>query len=329
MIDRRGVTVVGSLHSDLIASATQMPTLGSSVLGSHFTFAPGGKAGNLATQIARLGVHAWLVSRVGQDPLGDALVEQLAAAGVDGTYLTRSESSTGASTIFAIDGEYASIIVPGAAGTLAEMDLIAATPALQRSGFVATQLELGLDIARAALDRARLAGATTVLNASPLDGIDITALHPVLESTDILVVNRHEASLLLAGHVADEFTDRDSAQQLRERFDVRAVVVTCGADGAFLARDTHTVQQRAFPISVVDSIGAGDAFLGALIAGWIAGVDDEHALRMASAAGALAASSAGAHASLPDRATLDEFLGARGLLTGEQERCETGDDQEQ
>jgi sugar/nucleoside kinase (ribokinase family) len=100
----------------------------------------------------------------------------------------------------------------------------------------------------------------------------------------------------------------DSALRLCELFQIQVVVVTCGADGSVLVRGEAVVQQTAFPVDVVDSIGAGDAFLGALIATWMGGAGDARALRSASAAGALAASAAGAHASLPDRMTLSSFL---------------------
>jgi ribokinase len=320
---------VGSVHSDLIAAAPVMPALGSSVLGTQFTLAPGGKAGNQATQIARLGIHTWLVSSVGSDALGAIIVAQLTAAGIDQSYLVRStESPTGASTIFAVDGEYASIIVPGAAGTLCDADLNAAAPAFQQSKFVVAQLELGLEIARTALGLAWRAGATTVLNASPLAGIDIAETSAVLEQTDILVVNRHEANLLLADRASSDLPIIEFARRLRDQFELQAVIITCGADGSLLARKNDAVEQPAFPISVVDSIGAGDAFLGALIAAWADRAHDREALRSAAAAGALAASSAGAHASLPDRSSLRAFLRDRGLATGEHKRGESGSNQE-
>ena len=79
-----------------------------------------------------------------------------------------------------------------------------------------------------------------------------------------------------------------------------------------LARAETVVEQQAVPVVVVDSVGAGDAFLGALVASWVRGQDDRAALRTAVAAGALAASGTGAFTSLPDRVTLDEFLRDRG-----------------
>ena len=90
------------------------------------------------------------------------------------------------------------------------------------------------------------------------------------------------------------------------------MAITCGADGAVLARIGTIVEQPAIPILVVDTVGAGDAFLGALVAGWVEGKDDQYALRMASAAGALAATGTGAFNSLPDRATLEAFLRDKG-----------------
>lgn len=312
MNERSGVAVVGSVHTDLIATAPVMPTLGSSVLGSQFTLAPGGKAGNQATQLARLGVHTWLVSSVGADPLGEMISNQLSASLVDQRYLVRSKGlPTGASTIFAVDGEYASVIVPGAAGALCEADLVAAAPAFQQSRFVITQLELGPDLALAVLSHARAAGAITVLNASPLVGIDIASLGPVLRAADILIVNRHEAEVLLSESGSEGGEAMASAHRLRRLFGSRVVVVTHGAEGAVLVREDAEVLQPAFAVQVVDSIGAGDAFLGALVAAWTNDVDDAHALRSASAAGAIAASAAGAHASLPDQATLSSFLRQR------------------
>ncbi len=92
MNGRSGVIVVGSVHTDLIATADAMPTPGSSVLGTRFTLAPGGKAGNQAAQLARLGVPTVLISRIGTDSLGNVIAAQLAGTGIDLTYLARSDT---------------------------------------------------------------------------------------------------------------------------------------------------------------------------------------------------------------------------------------------
>jgi ribokinase len=307
-----GVTVVGSVHMDLIATAAELPTLGMSVIGTSFTQSPGGKAGNQAAQLARLGVSTCLLAHVGEDALGDQIIADLAQTGFDVTLLSRSaDLPTGASLVFGIGAEYASIIVPGAATCLRDVDLDRAATAFAHSRFLLAQLELGPEIARASFTRARASGALTVLNASPLSGGGVDSLYRLLRTTDVLVVNRHEAAKLAGQPVPDRSAAMDVAHGLGAQFGNAAVVVTCGSDGAVLARGGDQTVVDAFPVDVVDSVGAGDAFLGGLVAAWVDGCDDASALRYASATGALAASGAGAFRSLPDRSTVDSFLRAR------------------
>jgi ribokinase len=310
--ERSSVTVVGSVHTDLIASADAMPAPGSSVLGSRFTLAPGGKAGNQAAQLARLGIPTWLISRIGIDSLGDLITEQLKGASIDLAWLARTtDAPTGTSTVFAVEGDYASIIVPGAAALLSPADLDAASEALGRSRFVLGQLELGPDLAIATLSLARSTGATTVLNASPIVGVDPEPVSDVLDLTDVLIVNRHEAAVIVGMPVPDRTAAVAAARQLAARHAIGAVVVTCGADGAVLVRDGTVVEQDAVPVAVVDTVGAGDAFLGALVASWMQGQDDQQALRRAAAAGAAAASGTGAFTALPDRAAIEALMSER------------------
>ncbi|HYP61883.1 MAG TPA: PfkB family carbohydrate kinase [Thermomicrobiales bacterium] len=309
MNGRSGVIVVGSVHTDLIATADAMPTPGSSVLGTRFTLAPGGKAGNQAAQLARLGVPTVLISRIGTDSLGDVIAAQLAGTGIDLTYLARSTlDPTGASTVFAVSGEYASIIVPGAAAGLTDADLDAAESAFRASRFALAQLELGPDLAHAALSRARTSGSTTVLNASPIHGADPDVLAQVLDVTDVLVVNRHEAAILFHAPMTDRQAIAAAASMLNDRFDLKATIITCGSEGAVLVRGDAVIELPAWPIDVVDTVGAGDAFLGGLVAAWYGGSDDRAALRFAAAAGALAASGSGAFTSLPNRPAVEAFL---------------------
>ncbi len=176
-------------------------------------------------------------------------------------------------------------------------------PRFARLAFALAQLELGPDLARAALSRARASGSTTVLNASPIHGADPDVLAQVLDVTDVLVVNRHEAAALFHAPMTDRADAiAAAASMLNDRFDLNATVITCGSEGAVLVRGDAVIEQPAWPIDVVDTVGAGDAFLGGLVAAWHGGSDDRAALRFAAAAGALAASGSGAFTSLPNRA---------------------------
>jgi ribokinase len=122
------VTVAGSLHMDFIAAAERLPVPGESLIGSGFTMHPGGKAGNQATQLALHGIRTFLISRVGQDLLGNELRSRLSDRGVCLDYtIVDPGRLTGASPVFVDqNGQYMSIIVPGAAGALNADDVLRA-----------------------------------------------------------------------------------------------------------------------------------------------------------------------------------------------------------
>ena len=307
---RRAVTVVGSLHVDLIASADRLPAPGESLIGHAFAIHPGGKAGNQATQVALAGTTVHLVARLGDDAFGRDLRSRLAAKGVDLAYVaTDPDAATGASAVLAgADGEYASIIVPGAAGCLSVADVDAAGAAFAASRAVMLQLEIPVAVSAHAATIAAALGATVVLNASPAPPRAIP--HDLLTHVDLLVVNAVEAARLGGGTVVDAASAVAAGERLRTTHGVPAVVVTLGAGGAVAVTDEGATHQPAWPVEVVDTVGAGDAFVGALVAELVAGRSFPAALPVAAAAGALATTTAGAFDAIPTRDDIAAFLAA-------------------
>lgn len=293
------VVVVGSVHIDLVATGPRLPRPGESVTGESFVATPGGKGGNQACQLALAGCRTYLVSRVGDDTFGRRLRDALAAKGVRTDYLTVDhETTTGASPVLSAGGEYLSMIVPGAAGRLGTVDLDAARPAFADASAVVVQLELPLAIARQAAELGRKHGARVVLNASPIPNAPEQALADLLPLVDVVVVNRHEARRL-GGSFGDGASPEKEAARLRAILGVAMVVVTLGEGGAVAATATECVAHPAFPSSVRDTVGAGDAFLGVFVAALIRGDSLERCLLLGTAAGALAVTRAGAYDALP------------------------------
>ena len=304
-----GVLVIGSLHMDLIGQAERWPGPGSSVLGTGFSMTAGGKAGNQAAQIARLGVPAWLLARVGQDDLGPRLVGSVAEQGVNTSLIGVDRNHpTGASVIFAVGGEYASMIIPSAAAALDETDLTRAEPILGRIGAVLLQLELPMPFVLTAARWAHHHGKRVVLNASPLHAPLPDGRVDLMRSVSLLAVNRAEASALSGQHVGTAADGNDAATRIQERYGVAEVVVTLGALGAVAVHPAGFDYHPAWPVTVVDTVGAGDAFLGTLVATQLEGASWPHALAWATAAGALAAGRSGALASMPDKAAVEAEL---------------------
>lgn len=308
--DRHGVVVIGSAHVDLIAVAERIPDSGESLPGSLFKMTPGGKAANQSAQCALLSMPTWLVARTGDDRFGDFLVQALGAKGVDLTFCTRDDTEqTGASPIHVGQGgEYASIIVPGAAGRLANQDLENASPAFQGASVAIIQLELSMALATRAAAIARSKECLVVLNASPISPALSALSDALLSNVDYLVVNRRELMAITSSKCKNAQAVGAAASSLREATEMLAVVVTLGPDGAMAITRNETFHMPAAPVNAIDTVGAGDAFLGTLVTAIVRGEDLESALRFAVAAGALATTRHGAFDALPAASDLAAFL---------------------
>lgn len=296
------VLVFGSVNLDLVYRVDRLPRPGETVLGGDLVRLSGGKGGNQAHTSARvLGDGRTLfVGCVGDDPEGERLLHDLEAAGVDTSGVVRVIAPSGTAIIAVDDGGENTIAVLPGANRAWPSDAVERAP-LAAGDVVVAQLEIPLRIVDAALTRARDAGATTVLNAAPLDP-DAIAL---LDRVDVLVVNEGEAAELFG--FANEIDEAEIART-REVF-AGDLVVTLGADGAIVApRDGGLDRVPAIPVDAIDTVGAGDAFVGGLAAALADGATVREAVRVGAAAGALAATVVGARHPSLDRAAIDALL---------------------
>jgi ribokinase len=301
--------VIGSVHMDLIATAARLPRHGESVTGGAFAMAPGGKGGNQAIQLARCGVETSLISRVGDDDFGRTLRTALARKTVRVEQVAVDpERATGASVVLAAEGDYASIIAPGAAGAMSQDDLAAAHHEIERASLAVLQLELDWAFVAQAIDFCAALGTPVMLNASPAPSSPrhLASLAP--GAVRWLVVNQVEAAALIGRPVRGLPDAIDAAGRLRTEFGVAEAIVTAGGEGAVWRSAGETITQPAFPATVVDTVGAGDAFLGALAAGVIHGLGRAESLRRACVAGAIAVRCSGAYDAFPTADQIDEYL---------------------
>ena len=270
--------IVGSVNADLFFQVDHLPVPGATVLCPAYTVHIGGKGANQAVAAARAGARVAMVGAVGDDP-ADTARQALAAAGVDVDGLVTSPGATGAAVV-AVDGrgENQIIVAQGANGRVglaqvAAIDFSAATTLL-------LQMEIPRATNEAAIERAAAAGVRVVLNLAPAAPLDPARLSAV----DVLIANRGEADSLApaAGGALEQ------AHFLAARHGLLAVV-TLGADGAVAADQAGRAWRVAAPpVTAIDTVGAGDAFTGALAAGLDAGRPVERVLAEASVAGAWA-----------------------------------------
>lgn len=292
------IVAFGSINVDLVARVQRLPHAGETLAGQSFAMLPGGKGANQALSASRAGSDVRLFGCVGRaDRLAAVALRELVHSSIDVTGVSECDASTGVALIHVdAKGENCITVVAGANAHARASQVPDAI--LSRDTVVLMQLELPIDEVARLARGARSRGARIVLNAAPA-----TRLPPgLLDDTDVLVVNESEAITLARGTVTNV---HDAALHLASMS--RTVVVTCGAAGALYVHHGKLSIQRAPRIEAVDTVGAGDAFTGALAAALDRGDDFATAVRQGVAAGSLACLTPGAQSSLPDRKSIAQL----------------------
>ncbi len=288
-----------------------LPSPGQTVLGSTFSTTPGGKGANQAVAARRAGGDVVFVTAVGDDALGQQALEHYRREGIDvGHARVIAGASSGVALIFVgDDGENMIGVAPGANRMLGPDDIDRLPTSLFRAGDVLVAgLEIPVETAIRAMERGAAAGMQVVLNPAPVPPLakpDATAL---LSKAHVVTPNRVEA-LALAGLEADPASEREwgrCALRLRE-VGASAVVITLGARGCVVADGDETVWLAASRVEAVDTVGAGDAFNGALAVALAEKRSLAAAAAWASAAAALAVTLPGAQSALPLRDAIDRL----------------------
>ncbi|MGW5100301.1 ribokinase [Streptomyces sp. NPDC004100] len=293
--------VVGSANADLVVAVERRPGAGETVLGGDLAVHPGGKGANQAVAAARLGARTALLARVGDDGHGRLLLDSLRSAQVATAGVLTGGAPTGVALI-TVDpsGDNSIVVSPGANARLTPEDVRAAEPLLRAARVVSAQLEIPPETVTEVVRRLP-EGTRFVLNPSPP-----RPLAPeVLAACDPLVVNEHEARVLLDG------STEDPAAQARALLALgpRSVVVTLGAEGALVCDESGVRLVAPVRVSAVDTTGAGDAFTAALAWRLGAGAPLAEAAAHAARVGAVAVTRRGAQESYP---TADEVAALPG-----------------
>jgi ribokinase len=256
---RRRVVVVGAHAQSMWLRVEQVPKEGETVLGWGFEEPlDGGKATNQAVAAAKLGVPVSFVSAFGDDERGERIRHYLLDEGVDLSYAVVVHGPTDVGfNILPKSGVPAIVTASDKTCLIDKATVELAAPVLREASCVLCQLEAPPEVASAAFGIAHANGTLTVLNPAPAADLD----DDLVALTDVLVPNEHEAAALV-GHNAPF---ADLAAELQRELGIGTVILTAGADGAFLASGDGSVNHVPAPrVQAVDTTGAGDAFIGAL-----------------------------------------------------------------
>lgn len=302
---------LGTLAMDVLVQVDRLPGPDGFAVVTGRDFLPGGSGTNVIAQAARLGASAAFIGKVGDDRLGEQIIESLAAEGVDAAGMRVLPGGTSLSTTVVVDADGARFILldlGDAFGSLtpAEVDL----KTIGRAEVFYTDLA-PRDAALAGVDAAATAGVPVVFGLE----VGLGTMQGLGVSRDDILATAARAAVFLP--CREGLTDLAGTDDLEAGLNFLTQhcpgisVVTLGADGAVAVRgDGRRISVAGFPITPVDTTGAGDAFAGALLYfHFIDGRDLEESLRLANAVAAASCTRLGARSG-PDRDGLDSFLNA-------------------
>ena len=296
------VVAVGTAVMDYIFSVDALPRGGGKHFAGGFSEIGGGPAATGAVAAAKLGARAALWARVGADGVGERLIAELAEDGVDTAQVRRVAGGRSSLSAVMVDGTGERMIVNY---TDADLDADASWLPLDRLSdadavLVHHRWPAG---ARAVMERARALGVPSVIDADVV---------PEREAEELVTLASHAA--FSQGALRDLTGTGDIAAGLRAaQARTRGWVgVTAGGEGCTWLDDGALRHQPAFAVEVVDTLGAGDVFHGALAVALGEGREAAQAVRFASAAAALKCTRFGGRAGIPERAEVDRFLAGAG-----------------
>ena len=242
-----------------------------------------------------------MVGALGSDSEGDFLSQVLVAEKVDPRFISRVEVQTGIAVIeVSADAQNRILIIPGANATVKFDESYLSNPGLSK--VCLAQLETPIVEVSKFLIKAKNAGSITILNPAPIQDLG----SELITACDYLIVNESEASYLTGNSV--EKLNLNEARDIGKKLiskGANAVVITLAENGSLYLDKQDEIYTPAFKVNAVDTTAAGDAFCGAFATALAEGKPISYCLKFASAAGALAATKAGAVPSLPNS---DEIL---------------------
>jgi len=319
-LSRYDLVVLGDCNPDVLVLGDDVdPAFGQQEkLVDGISLVIGGSAAITAVAAARLGLRVALAAAVGADPAGEFMRDQLAAEGVDVSFVAvRGDAPTGMTVALSRGGDRAILTALGAVASLTAADvpeaLLAGARHVHASSWFLLRDCLGPGLG-ALFSAARSAGVMTSLdtNWDPSGrwaGPDLAA---AIAQAGLLLPNEAEAVRLANGCLAGA-DDLDSAVSALVAAGPR-VVVKLGERGALCADGPARQHVSLPPVTPADTTGAGDCFNAGLIAGLLDGLDLAEAAALGCAAGALSTAAPGGTASAPSRAAAAE-LAAAAILT--------------
>ncbi|WP_219837065.1 ribokinase [Paenibacillus sp. R14(2021)] len=305
----KNIGIIGSLNTDIIMKMDKLLTRGENILGEKVVIQSGGKGGNAATAVCRLGKNPILIGSIGQDHYGDIILNDLNETGIDASYIKRSAySPTGITTIL-IDkfAERTMVVARGANMDLTACDIKRYARLIEDCSVLLVQLEVTEAAVIEAMKMAKKRGIPVIIDPAPAEGITMQAI----KYADILIPNEQETKHM-TGIEVNHIQDAYQAAQYFQHLGITNSIIKMGHRGSLVCTPSHSQFIEAIPVEAVDTV-VGDTFSGALACSIADGKDLFQAAWYATIASALKVTRLGPRDGIPTSAEVETFMRIRNL----------------
>jgi ribokinase len=292
------IVVIGSANTDMVVKTDELPTHGETKLGEYFIMNSGGKGANQAVTVARLGGDLIFITKVGNDIFGEYTITGLRKEKIDTDFVLIDKNTPSGVALIMVDkeGENYIVVAPGANSKLSPNDVYQVKDTIAEAEIILIQLEIPIVTISAIIEIAKTTGQKVILNPAPAQRLDFD----LLDGLFLITPNETEASLLTGIPVKEELTARKAAQIIHDK-GVQNVIITLGAQGAYLHNGTTSRIIHGKKVKAIDTTAAGDVFNGAMAVAISEGMNLEDAAGFANSAAAIAVTRLGAQSSVPFR----------------------------
>ena len=289
------VIVFGGINMDLFAYIPRSTRQGETITASSIEFYLGGKGANQAVAAARLGAEVAFVGTVGNDEFGEKLIKMISSESIDTSLINSKAGQTGTALINVLENSNNEVIsYPGA--NKFTKDTFINESFLSEAEIIICQMEVNEEESFNLFKRAKKNNCTTILNLAPYKKISTQ----ILTFTDILIVNETEFSELSGIELSlineDVNIDPIKSLKLLKSIDL---IVTLGKRGILIFSNGNKTFIAGEKVNAIDTVGAGDCFVGALGYGILNGKDLLTASKLANKAASVSVTKKGAAASMP------------------------------
>ncbi|HDQ25237.1 MAG TPA: hypothetical protein ENN43_00625 [bacterium] len=303
------ITVIGSINLDIIVKTERMPERGETVAGDNLLFLPGGKGANQAVAIARLGKKVRFIAKKGADPVPDMVMKNLSHPNINLDFLLEDKTAVTGIALVNTTGRRGNKVTlyTGANDLLTPEDIERAGDVIKDSSVLVVSTEIPGATAKKAIEIGRENGVKTILSVGAAGTKDRDEILSILEGLDIVIMNEREGGYLTNRVISHMETGTLAGMELR-KLGVNHVIITMGREGTLLVNRHGATVFHRYGIEVVDTVGGGDAFVGAMACAIADGKFVIDGIDYGNAAGALATLKIGAQEAMPSAEELDVFI---------------------